>query len=403
MRRSRLTVFFRLPLATVHIVWLLLWSVLVVPAALGGWLIAIVRGRLPTPLHRFNAAYVRYTIHVYGFLSLVGNPFPGFVGAEGSYPIDVTIAPPARQSRWKTGFRAILVIPALMLAGSLGGSVQLGGRYGITLGLLIAIALLGWFVALALARLPRGFHDGMALALGYWAQTLAYVVLLTDRYPNADPDALVGAERPAGRGLAFSRLDEDGRRNRLAVLFRLILVLPHLVVLYLWSALVLLLVVIDWFALLFTGRAPEPFQRMVAAFVRYSLHVFAYLMLITGQYPSFGGGGDRRYTVDVMFGPNERQNRWKVGFRLFLALPSEALASAYGNVLFIVAFLGWFAALVTGGMPTGMRKLGLASLEYVTQAYAYLFLLTDQYPYTGPVVPSLVEPSLPADQPAVGS
>ena len=63
-------------------------------AVLVAWVVALVIGRVPVPLHRFIAAWVRYSMHVMAFLFLVGGPFPGFVGAAGSYPVDLAIDPP---------------------------------------------------------------------------------------------------------------------------------------------------------------------------------------------------------------------------------------------------------------------------------------------------------------------
>ena len=83
--------------------------------------------------------------------------------------------------------------------------------------------------------------------------------------------------------------------------------------------------------------------------------------------------------------PPERQNRWSVGFRLLLAVPAFILGSAISTALWAAAFLGWFAALFTGHMPAGLRKLGLLALRYSAQANAYGFmLLTNRYPYAGP-------------------
>ncbi len=50
---------------------------------------------------------------------------------------------------------------------------------------------------------------------------------------------------------------DDLRRSRLTVFFRLLLVIPHLIWLYLWSIPVTFAVVIAWFAALFTGRVPD--------------------------------------------------------------------------------------------------------------------------------------------------
>ena len=80
LQRSRLTVFFRLLLAIPHFIWLLLWSVAAFFAAIAGWFAALVTTRLPEGLHRFLAAYVRYTTHLGAYVTLVANPYPGFTG-----------------------------------------------------------------------------------------------------------------------------------------------------------------------------------------------------------------------------------------------------------------------------------------------------------------------------------
>jgi hypothetical protein len=182
-------VFFRLPLTIPHLVWLALWSIVALLAAIVSWFVTLVAGRTPTWLHRFLAAYVRYQFHVYAFLYLVANPFPGFAGAVGSYPLEIAVAERARQNRWKTGFRLILVLPALLLASA----------YGSLAGI---VALLGWFSSLARARLPRGLRNAGALALRYQSQTLGYVLLLTDTYPYSGPVRAGGRAEPVAGLLA---------------------------------------------------------------------------------------------------------------------------------------------------------------------------------------------------------
>jgi hypothetical protein len=174
LTRSRLLVFFRILLALPHLFWFLLWSVPALLAALAGWLVAPFPGRLPLPLHRFLAAYVRYASHLTAFLYLVGGPFPGFVGAAGSYPVDVEIDPPERQGRWGLVFRGILGLPALLVASACGGIV-------------FAVGFLGWFSSLARGRMPEGMTNIGAVSIRYQAQTFAYLLLLTPRYPYAAP------------------------------------------------------------------------------------------------------------------------------------------------------------------------------------------------------------------------
>ena len=172
--RSRLTVLFRLPLTLPHIVWLALWFVAVVPAAIAALVAALVAGRTPRPLHRFLAAYIRYSSHVFAFLMIVGGLFPGFTGAQGVYPIDFELDPPTRQRRVTVAFRLVLALPALVLAGALSTVVY-------------AIGLLGWFAALATGRMPKGLRDLGATSIRYQAQTYAYLLLVTGRYPDASP------------------------------------------------------------------------------------------------------------------------------------------------------------------------------------------------------------------------
>jgi Domain of unknown function (DUF4389) len=183
LRRSRLIVLFRLLLAVPHLVWILLWTVAALLAALVAWVAALVTGHVPVSLHRFLAAYVRYGQHLAAFLYLVGEKFPGFTGREGSYGVDVVIAPPERQSRWTIGFRWLLDIPAWILAFALGGVV-------------LVVAVLGWFYALVRGRMPEGLRNLGAACLRYSTQTYAYAFLLTQRYPYAAP---VLRDRPRGR------------------------------------------------------------------------------------------------------------------------------------------------------------------------------------------------------------
>jgi hypothetical protein len=79
-----------------------------------------------------------------------------------------------------------------------------------------------------------------------------------------------------------------------------------------------------------------------------------------------------------------------------LAVPAAFLASAYANLLLIVAVLLWLAGLATGRAPAGLQALGAAAVRYLVQEVAYLFLLTDRYPYSSP----FADADDPAPQPA---
>ena len=174
LRRSRVLTFFRLPISIPHIVWFVLWTIPAAVAAVLNWLCALVIGRAPRPFHRFLSRYVRYSTHLWAFLFLIGNPFPGFTGKPGTYPIEVELPPSEPQKRLVTLFRGLLAIPAMFVLGGLWGALFTAG-------------FLGWFVALFLGRMPDGLRNLGAYVLRYGAQAGAYFYVLTERYPDAGP------------------------------------------------------------------------------------------------------------------------------------------------------------------------------------------------------------------------
>jgi hypothetical protein len=375
LRRSRLTVLFRLLLALPHLVWLLGWTIVVQIAAFANWLAVVISGQTPAVFHGFLSSYVRYATHVHAYVLLAANPFPGFRGAPG-YPVDVDLPPPGRQSRWSAGFRLLLALPAVLVASSLGG---IAGGSNVT-----ATAAIGvWFAALALSRSPRGLRDLTAYAIGYSAQAMAYLLLITGRYPDSHPDRLL--DRSVPRHPVRLRLEDELRRSRLTVFFRPLLMFPHLFWLTLWGTLALLAAVANWFGALAVGRAPRPLHRFLAAYVRYSSHVYAYATLVGNPFPGFTGR-ESGYPVAILVDPPARQRRLVTLFRLPLALPAIVLSSVLFWLLLVVFLFGWVTGLVQGRMPGGLRALGAVVIRYGAQVTAYWSILTDRYPDSTPVL-----------------
>jgi hypothetical protein len=392
LRRGHGSVFFRIWFALPFLLWLSLWSVAAFFVAIVNWFATLIQGASPPSLHGFLARFVRYTVHVHAYLFLGAEPLPRFDGKPG-YPIDVEIDPPARQNRWTVGFRIVLSVPILILLSAFFSS---SGGYGSTqgaVGLVVAAAFLGWFVGVVRGRMPRGLRDLVAYGLSYGAQGWAYMLLLTDRYPSTDPLTAIGP-LPVRDDPVVLETSEDQRRNRLTVFFRLLLAIPHLIWLTLWGIVALLAAIGNWFATLFTGTSPQGLHRFLARFIRYSVHVYAYLYLVGNPFPGFAGA-EGSYPVELRVADRAPQNRWTVGFRIVLVLPALLIAGAYGTLLFTIAILGWFASLFTGRMPLGLRNAGALGLRYTAQAYAYLYLVTGAYPYSGPALagePALAPP-----------
>ena len=113
---------------------------------------------------------------------------------------------------------------------------------------------------------------------------------------------------------------DDLQRNRLTVFFRLLLAIPHFIVVILWGVLTELIVLVAWFAALFTGQVPDGLHNFIASWLRYATRVTAYVFLLADPFPQFGAGGS--YPVDVRIDPAAPQSRLTVFFRIFLAIPA---------------------------------------------------------------------------------
>jgi hypothetical protein len=169
LRRTRVTVAFRVLLALPHLVWLAVWGIVAMLALVANWFATLARGRSPAGLHEFLATYLRYSTHVSAYLLLAADPFPPFGGKPG-YPVDLEVDAPERQRRWKVLLRLVLAIPAF----AVGTILQ---------NLAFVLAFFGWFVALATGRMAEGMRDFETFALRYQMQTQAYASLVTPRYP----------------------------------------------------------------------------------------------------------------------------------------------------------------------------------------------------------------------------
>jgi Domain of unknown function (DUF4389) len=180
---------------------------------------------------------------------------------------------------------------------------------------------------------------------------------------------------PVPPALVVERVE---RRRRLSVAFRLLLVLPQVVVLFVLLLVGVIVLVLGWFAALVLGRLPEPLARYLCHLTRYTTRVYAYAWLLTDRYPpfEFSAGG---YPVQVELAPG-RLNRLAVLFRLFLAIPASILAGLVVNGWSVAAFVIWLLVLVAGRVPTSLFDATTAVLRYNMRTTAYTWLVTAAYP-----------------------
>ncbi|HEY0805256.1 MAG TPA: DUF4389 domain-containing protein [Pseudonocardiaceae bacterium] len=181
----------------------------------------------------------------------------------GEFLPELDIQIPERQRRLTVLVRLILLIPQDIALFFL--SIAAG-----------VVLVLGWFGALFLGRLPYWAAEFLSGYLAYYIRVYAYEFLLVDRYPPF-------RWRPDDYPVVI-RL-QSGRLNRVAVFFRIILVIPAAIVtdvlLAGWGVLSFFI----WLIVLIIGRMPKPLAGAGYALLRYVFRTQAYFMLLTSAYP----------------------------------------------------------------------------------------------------------------------
>lgn len=167
------------------------------------------------------------------------------------------------------------------------------------------------------------------------------------------------------------------RQNRWTVAFRVILAIPHVLVLLVLGIAAYALVIIGWFAALVMGRLPRACAEFLRGFVLYATRVYAYTWLMTDKYPPFGWNDEYPVNLDV---PNGPVRRLAVLFRIFLLIPAQillTLVTAGFGLLFVFI---WLIVLVAGRMPVTLFGATSAILRFEARYYAYACMLTGKYP-----------------------
>ena len=205
----------------------------------------------------------------------------------GPYAARLTIDYPERLDRVTTFFRLIWVIPIAIVLGVITGSgtqmmvtaagEQIVGAGG---GLLAGLAFATALMIVIRMRYPRWWFDFARELTRFGARVGAYVALLTDRYPSTVEEQSVHLE------IEYPEVDRD--LNRWLPLVKWFLAIPHYVALIVLIIGAALAIVIAWFAILMTGRYPQPLFNYVVGVGRWSLRVNAYaFLLVTDRYPPF--------------------------------------------------------------------------------------------------------------------
>jgi len=189
------------------------------------------------------------------------------------YPLTFSVDYPDRElNRVTTGFRLILAIPLLLLL------ALFAQGHPASAGLLLFLPVLALLVLRH--KYPRWWFDFNLQITRLEARIYSYAFLLRDEYPSVDQEQAVHVD------IVYPHAETE--LNRWLPLVKWILAIPHYIVLAFLYIAVIVVVIIAWFAILFTGRYPEGMFDFVVGVVRWSLRVTAYaFLLVTDRYPPF--------------------------------------------------------------------------------------------------------------------
>jgi len=203
-----------------------------------------------------------------------------------TYAARLEIDYPEELNRVTTFFRIIWIIPIAIVLGLVSGSASwgyvtdtasmTGSSGGIAGGLFIATVLMILFRQVY----PRWWFDFVRELTRFSTRVMAYLILLTDKYPSTVDEQTVHLE------IDYPDAEQD--LNRWLPLVKWLLAISHYLVLFVLGILAVLAVIVAWFAILFTGRYPQGLFDFVVGVGRWGLRVDAYaFLLVTDRYPPF--------------------------------------------------------------------------------------------------------------------
>jgi Domain of unknown function (DUF4389) len=203
------------------------------------------------------------------------------------HPVRFSVEYPDRPlNRLTTAFRIFTVIPIAIVLGSIGGYSGQGGGYDegdastIVIGGIGLLFLPPLLMILFREKYPRWWFDWNLELLRFTNRVCTYFALMSDRYPSTD-------ERQWVR-LDFPYPDAKQDLNRWLPLVKWLLAIPHYIVLFFLYIAVIVVVIVAWFAILFTGRYPRGIFGFVEGVIRWHNRVVGYaLILVTDRYPPF--------------------------------------------------------------------------------------------------------------------
>lgn len=168
------------------------------------------------------------------------------------------------------------------------------------------------------------------------------------------------------------------------VLVKLILAVPHMIVVGALQYLAGILAYIGYWVVAFTGTMPQAVHRLLEISFGWSARMWGWVAGITDVYPPFETDPD--YPVDFPVSrPIEPSRGWAVAGLLLVpkvvaAIPHLIVMAFLTLGAAVAGWVGYVVTALTGSFPAGIQDFLAGVLQWNLRVAAWLAGLTDDYP-----------------------
>ena len=163
-----------------------------------------------------------------------------------------------------------------------------------------------------------------------------------------------------------------------------LLVIPQFIVLYVLLLVLGVLQLIAFFTILFTAKIPKGLFDLMAMVLRYNWRVSSYALFLQSKYPPFEfipselDPGTHPALMSIEY--PTKQSRLLIFVKWLLLIPHIIVLAVLGIAGLVVILIGFFAVLITGKWPQGLRNFLVGLHRWSTRVNAYWYFMTDKYP-----------------------
>jgi len=188
------------------------------------------------------------------------------------------------------------------------------------------------------------------------------------------------AAAPSDYPVSFD-VEYPERLSRWKIFLKWLFAIPHFIIIYLLGIVNGVLVLIAFFAVLFTKKWPRGLFDFSLQIQRWTFNTYAYAMaLLRDEYPPFSGdSGAYPLLLEVEY--REDLSRWQIFLKWLFAIPHYLVLAVLAIGVVFAVVIGFFAILFTGSYPRALFDFVVGTLRYGVRVNAYaLWFMTDRYP-----------------------